>query len=681
MERKYRRSVAARGGLLALILAAGAGVATPACAQLRGARVSNVDCYRADFGGKQIGESDADRCRRLAGDASQPRQWTIYANFHAGRAYRMARNFAKAEEALRDVVGFNGDRAGPRATQPDLRFELTRIEAELELARVYREQAGRKAEAAEHTAKAIAGYSGYHSNPGFTFFKDDALAGRIDATELMVDVQRNMPPPNRLLAFEALHGLFLDPSLDRNPRAQKGRRDLRDTAIELGTLQLAERSEEGLGNARAYFTVALRAANMIGDQGDGLNIADVYVKLGEVHMAAGGLTGPAVAGGCEADRVNVEQVQEALRQFTLAASSGTSRDALLWKGCAQMGLNQLEDALGSFSAALSPDNPSPHLSLGRAYYKAARAGAGMQAWDRSRGAYGTALQIMERRRDGAADRALVHAELAEVDLALVSRMPSASPQRTAAIREARANLTRAASSLRDLAQLGVPQSLAYLRLAEMQIGDEPYKDAPADFAGARDNISRVLRGASGPGRRPVLAHAYYLQSKLEVRRGVDVAAAIRNADEAAEIGGELTGVYHAQACEVRLRFKRLANGERYCKADDIRNRDDIADALLREGIYYLSVGTAARSRGGQNAAWDGAYKAFDRGAAGLPDFTSSDPRANHPLKARLLAGKALAMICSGLGSVGGDIIRNDIPAPLSNDARSYFDVYRIACVA
>ena len=114
------------------------------------------------------------------------------------------------------------------------------------------------------------------------------------------------------------------------------------------------------------------------------------------------------------------------------------------------------------------------------------------------------------------------------------------------------------------------------------------------------------------------------------------------------------------------------DGTRFCRADEGRDHDNYPEALLREGMYFLSKGSSARNRGDQSTAWDAAYAAFDRGVNRLPDFGRDDDSSD--LRAKLLAGKGLALICSGLRKVGEDTIAG-IPADLRRSAKSHFDAY------
>lgn len=674
MGSAFRQAARARGSVLAILLvAAGAG---GAAAQPRQLPPSREPCYQYNPADRVL---DAQTCTDRANDGRQPRQYTIYANFNAGRAYRVAGNFAAAELALNDVVNFRPQPLGPKPTPADLRFELTRTEAEMELARLYQSQPGRKADAATHASNAISGYSNYYNNATYTAYRDEALRGRIDATLLLADIQTQMPPANKVAAFEALalRGLFLDQSLDAGPPTlvQAGRQRLKDYATDLGNAQF---DGNDLSAAAAYFDVALKAARLLQARDPSLDITDAYINLGKVSLKrAGGIEGPYVAGGCDPRGGDYGQLDGAARLF---AAAGESDTALLWKGCALMASGNLSGALESFAAASRPNNPYPEMSLARAYFQRARTPQGsLQDWNSARTAFQRALAILDRQGADPGVRAGVRGELAGVDIALV-RGSAPSPARTALVREARTHLTAATQLLAQAPQLSGEQALMFLRLAEIQIGDEPFNDAAGrgDVAAARDNIGVALRRAGGPGQRSILANGNFLLSKLEARQG-NWPAAIHSADEAVSIGGELSNVFRAQACDMRLlsRPRRLSGGEQYCKA--LHNTTDLDDALLREGLYYLSVGTLANGRTAHQA-WNDAYRAFDSGANALPPFSGPGQfTAQDLLKARLLAGKGLAMICTGLSGVGADTINNDIPAELRADAREYFGGYGIRC--
>ncbi|MDX2235320.1 MAG: hypothetical protein NW200_12550 [Hyphomonadaceae bacterium] len=650
-------------------------------------------CYRDDFGGRRAsleslsgGELSeiALSCRTLAGDASRPRRETLYANFYAGKAWRLSGQaesrpmadpvWANAETALRDVVDFNGPPPGARSSAADLRFALTRIEAELELAQVLRTQ-NRKDDAVRRARKAIADYEAYIANSAITTLKEEANAGRVNASIALAEIHR-MTPADNLAALVALQ-VFIDRNLDRHPRAADARADIIATANTLGAAQLTESTPEALRNATNYFTLALDAALAAKRVNPALDISETYINLGRVNMAAAGRIGPEVAGGCDPVTGDTTSIRQALELFNNAPASPL---AIQYRGCAQMALGDLTAAVQSFrqAAAANGNTAVTQLALARGLYRAATIGVGNTAanWQDARAAYRSALQIMAdpaRNVDPEA-RARVHVELAEVDLEYVFRTNFTTPSKASVIDEAFASLQRAT-------QLAPNRGDAFLRLGLMQLGEgvfAPKRDLEGPN-GARANIARALKLASGADQRALRAESYFLLSRLEVQKlrtggRADERAAISNGDQAAELGDEVRGpIYYAQACEARLLFNRVAgDGSRFCRADEARDQANFPAALLREGLYFLSRGSNARARPEQAAAWDAAYSAFDRGAAGIPDF-GRDP-VSAELRAKLLAGKGLAMRCSGLTKVGADII-NSIPSDLRETARIYFDTY------
>jgi hypothetical protein len=478
------------------------------------------------------------------------------------------------------------------------------------------------------------------------------------------------PPEDVRQALNALH-IFIEPGSDDLPAVSERRDEIIRQATRSGNEKLddlkRQRTADTQESAAFFFTLARDAAVAARKP-----LTDINISLGQVIMAANGLPGFEAPGGCEASSINSNLVAQARDLFTEAGQKG-----LMWRGCAQMALGDLDAAVASFNAAAGEGGAPSRVSLGRAYYRLATKG-NQQAWEQARAAYQSAIRTYNGQ--GGADLAQAHYELAKVDLEY-ARLPFAS-RPPELVNEAYRSLAAATTQLKDATQLTGDQAWAFLELGELQI-------ARNEAVAARNSILRARRNAAGVEQRAAVAHSHFLMSKLEssLRNWPE---AIKNADSAASLGADnRAATYYAQACNVRLLSRRVfgtrdyQGGDIYCRADRVRNVDDWPDAQLREGTYYLIVGTLAQQRPARSSAWDSAYRAFDTGAKALPDFPPEgyvpDPSSKPELKAQLLAGRGQALFCSGMKTVGTDSINLDIPTNLRQKARQFFEPYQILC--
>ena len=738
MSRARMVSSAWSGPVTALLVTVAlSAISTAGFAKPRDTPESNERCYRDNFDGRRLnGGFDAipgsellgiaTDCYNKAADRSKPTGQTIYANFYAGKAWRIVgtsqslppgdRTWRDAEQALRLVVGFhdpndsrNPQPLTPRSSPSDLRAELTRIEAEVELAQVLSAQ-GRRPDAEQLAAKAMAEYGAFNSFPAiaaYPTFAERVNSDSDNASYVRATILR-APPANKTDAVVALYA-FLNPRTNKHPRAEEARAALYDMATEVGRGILEQGTREP-STAATYFTAARDAAtaayNVRPTPELALNIADANVNLGQVSLRLASRLGPNAIGGCNPVG-DPGRTQGAIKYFgdaqnaaTLALSQRPAETrqrlstALQWQGCAQMAGGDPTSAIESFKQAARSDagSATTQLALARVLYSEATRDGAINPetfWQSSRDAYASALRIMRATR--APNDKLFDAliESADVDVAYVKN--------TAVAPRAREAIASAIASLNAAKGMAKTRPEAYLRLGTIYIGDDAFVDSVGrgQFAGvknpgeARSNLGNALNYALGPEQRAVSAQAHYYLSLLATQRMLDLhrvggaaqsaaREAISHGDEAAKnADNEHSLLYFRQACEARLlSVIPDERGEQYCRADDTRDQDtdkqrnNYAEALLRQGMYFLSRGS--NSRKNQSAQWDAATAAFDLGASRLPPFTTlTQDDATAELLAKLLAGKGLAMKCSGLTNVGEAIIRG-IPAGPNAKAEYYF---------
>ncbi len=663
---------------------------------------SSVDCYRDDFGGQRASldamgdealRAVAVRCRGLAGNASRPRRETLYANFYAGKAWRRlgervnepqaGQIWKDAEAALRDVADFNGPRAPDRATQGDLRFELTRIESVLELSLVLSRQ-GRSDEAIRRSREAIALYSTYAANPNYTAFKADADGLRVSSSFALAAIYLAQVPSDEISAMNALR-VFTDKNLDNHPNAAAARGQIMEIGRRLGASELAIGSPESLRRAQDYFQRALEAGEAANRQAAGAPMADLYVSLGRVYMGSAQLAGPDTPRGCDRRPAETERVDAALKLFQRASDTAEGQR---WAGCAQLALGDLAGAVASFrqATAFNSNTAEAQLSLARALYREATTPGSLDpagSWRQSRASFQSAIAIMDAPANALrvepAAKARVRVELADVDLAYLAS-PFIPPGEKAAV------VNHAESNLRAAIALAPTQADAYLRLGMMQLGEGDFSRKlsleGADGAGA--NLNKALQFARD--NTSLKAEAYYLLSRYEVRkvqaqRGTpNRREAVRNADRAAELGDEQRGpTYFTQACEVRLTFGIAdGGGTQYCVANESRDGPNYPLALLHEGMYFLSKAKTAKTALEQSSDWEYALLAFSKGERYLQERGIGGDW--NPLRARLVTGRGLALGCSGLRQLGLDAI-GSVPVSLAGDARDFFDRYNVRVCA
>lgn len=694
MKATSRRSQAVRAGLLVTLTFA-AMAATPARAQLfRGSPVAASECYRDDLGGKRrqmdtmtyqlealqptpLSSSDisllqgiASSCATAAGQQRATRQQTLYANFFAGKAERLigsSDSLTAAERHLRDVVEFNGARAGARSPQPDLRFELTRIEAEVELARVHRGLRQRD-DAVRYAESAIRRYEAYETN--IATFRPEAFQGRVNANLALANIHRTVAPINEVAALIRLD-IFISQNLDEDRNARDARLMIMQTANAEGERTLTEalqRKDAGLiERAANLFKQAERAGVAARRKDPSISMTATRVNLGRAMLASIGREGPDAVNGCAPAPLNSGLAADAQRLF---AEEGSSADALRWKGCAEMIAGTPDTALGSFkrAAELGGQNAyKAYMSLGRAFYTAATSEtySVANAWGQARDAYRSARQQLNSANPSRSpdSKALGVAswELAQVDLDYLKKSAVVEPSRAAVLNEAYAALEQAV-------QLEPTWPEPRLKLGRIQVGDGDYAGKAA-HGSARTNLAQVIKDSQAPERRALRAEANYWLSYLETHRrkqglAADAEAAVTHGEAAATISGERE--HFGQACEARLVFRGYARGDgtRFCIASPERDGDQLTYALLREGIWHLTRTT--RGRNGRDAA----FAAFERGLA----EAAKSAQVNPELQGRLQAGKGIAMICSGLEGAGEQLINQ---FPEAQRARTYFEGYGI----
>ena len=678
-------------GAIPLLLAA---VAAAACSTSGyAAKPVGSECYSEDFAGdRDKFETEsfrsrlsyiADNCAKQAGSSTARRRETLYANFYAGKAGRIFGEnpglrapgdpvWATAETALRDVVNFTGDRARPGSPPADLMFELTRIEAELELAQVLRDRQSNR-EAVVHANNAADAYKGFNNLTPIPAIRARATSGLVNASLVKARIS-GYPDTPSLAALVALQEVFIDPALDGDVKARGARKYIVETANTLGSIQVDEGTQESFGVAQNYFGRGLDAAraayraNRTAENGQA--VADSLVNIGRVSMSLASRAGPTKTGGCEPITADLSQVRTALGYFSeaLQVAPGAA-NALQWRGCAQMASGDLSSAVQSFIDAKDAartaraDTSAMQLSLGRGLYRLAVDQGAANRWAEARTAFKAALDEMRTRNADAEARARVQLEFAKFDLEY-AKTRFASPSKQTLTDEAFGNLN-------DAIRRNLPE--ANLLAAAIQIDK-------GDYGGAQTNIANALTAPGGSNPTALRAEAFYLRGKLEMQREEKLhkgnfAVAAENADRAADMGEnspDNAPIYFAQACEARLLFNNTRGGDKYCRALEVRDQNNYNEALLREGMYYLSVGARASSRA-RGAAYDAAYSAFDRGVKRLEGSGSA---AGGQLLANLLVGKGIAMECSGLKSVGLEV-RRSVDTQFRSDATSMFQKYQL----
>lgn len=709
-EHGTRGLLAAWGpALLAIIVATGC--ISPGLSAPREPAQSSEACYRDDFGGRRYNNafegistdglrSVVTTCVERAGDRARPTGETIYANFYVGKARRLIASneqrsasdpiWRDAEKALRLVVDFTGPRATVRSSQSELRFELTRIEAEVELAQALANQ-NKKQDAVLLAQQAISEYVAFPINPTFPAIREQANGGAVNASYVLATIYRTVPPSNDVDALRALHP-FIDARVDSHPRAADARADIVKTATMLGLARL-EKGGEDLATAQSYFAEALDAAGAAYRVSQTAelrqNISDAFINLGRVNMKIAGRLGPDAVGGCEPAQ-DLGKISEATGQFANALANAASQQAqsvaLQWKGCAELAANNPSAAVTSFQLAANADarSSSTQLSLARALYREATRQSGADpavSWRDARRSYENALALMESNPATRGDNAFkskVRVEVADFDMAYLESPGITAAEKPRVIGHAVANLKAAAA-------LAPTQADAYLRLGLIQLGEPPYAGELnlEGSEGAAANLAKALKFARD--NTALKGEAHYLLSRLEVRRfetrgAADRRAAIANADRATELGDEQRGpIYFAQACEARLVFG-IADGAgtQFCVANESRDGANYPLALLHEGMYFLSKAKTSRTSLEQSGDWEAALLAFGKGERNMAERGQTAEWSQ--LRARLVTGRGLALGCSGLRTLGQDAIVS-VPVTYAVDAREFFDRYGVKVCA
>ncbi len=240
-------------------------------------------------------------------------------------------------------------------TTLEARLKLAEIDTQIQLARLAKYYQDKQS-AISRTQTTIESYGAFASNSEFSSFKQEAVAGRVDASILLAEIHRT-PPTNDVDALTALFPL-IDPAVDAFPRVAEARADIVATASKLGATRLAEATPDSIATASFYFYVALDAARAAKRLIPSTDISEPHLNIGRAHMARAGRQGPDIPGGCAAESgLDLSLLQQALVSFQQARGSTTSAAAAakasLWSGCARLAIGDPSGAANDFSDARS----------------------------------------------------------------------------------------------------------------------------------------------------------------------------------------------------------------------------------------------------------------------------------------------------------------------------------------
>ena len=208
--------------------------------------------------------------------------------------------------------------------------------------------------------------------------------------------------------------------------------------------------------------------------------------------------------------------------------------------------------------------------------------------------------------------------------------------------------------------------------------------SPGDAEVVRVNLRAVI---NDPRATPMMrAEAHHYLSEVEVRLRqkylLEVLTGAQPVNEDTNWGNARLGTTHAylahdlnqttpyrtQACLSSIIFRRTGTQDlSSCQADQARRDDDYAEALLRQGMFYMRQ-TFNSSGGEQSRAWGLARRSFEQGLENLSarppsaDFRVANQQTSPDMRLLLQYGRVMADHCAGMG---GD---EPFPPPRFRDA-------------